>query len=71
MLRDIKSLHLITQKALTTKNSINQNSNKNNYFTNSEKLLKNRANDLSYNVDNAKKLWKLSEELTGVSYSID
>jgi NAD(P)-dependent dehydrogenase (short-subunit alcohol dehydrogenase family) len=30
-----------------------------------------KSNDLSYNVDNAKKLWKLSEELTGVSYSID
>ena len=27
-----------------------------------------KSNDLSYNVDNAKKLWKLSEELTGVSY---
>ena len=30
-----------------------------------------KSNDLSYNEDNAKKLWKLSEELTGVSYSID
>ena len=30
-----------------------------------------KSNDLSYNLDNAKKLWKLSEELTGVSYSID
>jgi NAD(P)-dependent dehydrogenase (short-subunit alcohol dehydrogenase family) len=27
-----------------------------------------KSNKLSYNTDNAKKLWKLSEELTGVSY---
>ena len=27
-----------------------------------------KSNELSYNTDNAKKLWKLSEELTGVSY---
>ena len=27
-----------------------------------------QSNELSYNVDNAKKLWKLSEELTGVIY---
>ena len=27
-----------------------------------------KSNELSYNIDNAKKLWKLSEELTGVSY---
>ena len=27
-----------------------------------------KSNELSYNVDNAKKLWKLSEELTGVGY---
>jgi len=27
-----------------------------------------KSNELSYNTDNAKKLWKLSEELTGVRY---
>ena len=27
-----------------------------------------KSNELSYNTDNARKLWKLSEELTGVSY---
>jgi len=27
-----------------------------------------KSNELSYNKDNAKKLWKLSEELTGVRY---
>ncbi len=27
-----------------------------------------KSNELSYNTDNAKKLWKLSEELTGVCY---
>jgi NAD(P)-dependent dehydrogenase (short-subunit alcohol dehydrogenase family) len=27
-----------------------------------------KSNELSYNIDNAKKLWKLSEELTGVIY---
>ena len=27
-----------------------------------------KSNELSYNTDNAKKLWKLSEELTGVIY---
>ena len=33
--------------------------------------IKLKSNKLSYNKDNAKKLWKLSEELTGVSYAID
>ena len=27
-----------------------------------------KSNELSYNTDNARKLWKLSEELTGISY---
>jgi NAD(P)-dependent dehydrogenase (short-subunit alcohol dehydrogenase family) len=30
-----------------------------------------KSNALSYNKDNAKKLWQLSEELTSVSYAID
>lgn len=30
-----------------------------------------KSNALSYNKENAKKLWQLSEELTGVSYAID
>jgi hypothetical protein len=33
--------------------------------------IKLKSNKLSYNKDNAKKLWKLSEELTGVNYAID